>query len=232
MTASPFGEPTYGLAGHGLLIAPRCPSRAIATEEGHLLVVHGVNEVARFIPGDVPASERPQEIDGVYRFGARGPMLLLDKEFDEVFAQIDVGISDGAWTAIGYGFAVDLPENVMLLSAAADEPDRDFELHALGGRDELIAFRRVGGPVNVKPAPYQEVSSEYQFDAVEPDGENRTIRVTELAYAQDGVRWRQVVMQVPYANRFMLVTAQATETRSAHLFEAAKVVAATLGPLG
>lgn len=204
----------------------------MVTTEGHLLLVHGVHEVARFIPGEVPASEPGTDVDGTVRFGARGPMLLLEKNLDEVFAQIDVGVGESPWSALGCGFAIELPADVVLLGAAPDDPEPGFELHAQGGKDHFIQFRRVRGPVNVKPAPYQQLASEFVFDAVEPDGQRRTIRVTELGYQQDGVPWRQAVMQVPVGDNVMIVTAQATETRYEHLLNAAKWVAATMGPLG
>jgi hypothetical protein len=233
MTRSLLGAPTFGLAGHGLFIAPRCPARAMVTEEGHLLIVHGMIEVARFAPGQAPATEAPTKLDeGVMRFGEHGPMLFLEKAFEEVFAQIDVGLSDSPWSAIGRGFSHDLPAEVVLLGAAPEDSDWWFELHAQGGRDQFIAFEHVGGPVNVRPAPNQELSSVYAFDAVEPDGARRTIHVTELEYTHDGEPWRQAIMQVPFASSVMLVKAQAAETRCEHLFNAVKWVAATLGPLG
>src|SRR5688500_3545334 len=104
-----LGPPTFGLAGHGLLIAPRCPCRAMVTPEGHLVIAHGEQEIARVLPGDAPADGELRWLDATYaRFGADGPSLVLDgATFDEVFVRIDVGTGALPWTALGRGFATE-----------------------------------------------------------------------------------------------------------------------------
>jgi len=229
---------TFGCAGHGLLLAPVSPCRLLVTDDDELVVAHGADEVARITPGDAPASAAATWLDGTRaRFGEGGPVLELVAAgtFDDVLERVDVGVGEGPWTALGPGFATDLPAGVVLMSASPGDEDLMFELHALGGRDELIAFEPCPIPadrVNIRPAPYQELVDQGTFDVHSPEGV-RQLRIIEFAYEADAREWRQIVIPVPLdEQRTMLVKAQATAPRVPALFAAAQRVAATLGPLG
>jgi hypothetical protein len=236
--AAPMSRVTFGCAGHGLLLAPVSPCRLLVTDDDELVVAHGADEVARITPGDGPATAAATWIDGTRaRFGEGGPLLELvaPGTFDGIFERVDVGVGEGPWTALGRGFMIDLPAGVVLLSASPGDDDRMFELHALGGRDEMIVFEPcpiAAERVNIRPAPYQELVEEGTFSVHSPDGV-RQLRIIEFAYEADAREWRQIVIPVPLdEGRTMLVKAQATPPRVPVLFAAAQRVAATLGPLG
>jgi hypothetical protein len=210
----------------------------LVTDDDELVIAHGANEVARITPGDVPASAAASWVDDTRaRFGDGGPLLELvaPATFDDIFERVDVGVGEGPWTALGQGFAIDIPTGVLLMSAAPGDEDPAFELHAMGGEDELIAFEPVAIPadrVNIKPAPYQQLVERGTFNVHGPDGV-RQLSIVEFAYDVAQQPWRQIVIPVPLdEGRTMLVKAQAREWRVPAFFPAAQHVAATLGALG
>jgi hypothetical protein len=226
-------EATYGIGGHGLLMAMSPSCRVKVTGEGELVILRRGREVARVVPGDVPAHAALAFItDGIAQFGEGGPTLELlpGVEPEALFAQIDHGLPSVEWSALAAGVMVALPVGVVLVPARPDDDDPFFELHALDGRDEFISFlpRDVAASeVVIHPAPYQRVLGE---GTTKSDG--RTIRYTECAYERDGARWRQIFFTVPVErNETVVVRAQATESNAASLFRAATATAKTLIPL-
>ena len=220
---------TYGIGGHGLLLAPSPAIRVMVTEDGELVMLRGEREVARITPGDEAAKgEAVWFASGIARFGDGGPMLELSEgvELEAVFLKIDSGLPAIQWSAVAAGVMVELPVNVVLVPAQPGDADPYFELHAPGATDEFISFmpRSVSADeVVINPAPYQRLVSK----GVTPD----EIPYTECAYEHDGKQWRQIFYAVPLANdETVVVRAQAAEPHVELLFQAAEVAATSLVP--
>jgi hypothetical protein len=113
-----------------------------------------------------------------------------------------------------------------LTPASPEDADPYFELHALEGRGEFIAFHTRPVPastIEVHPAPDQELIDRGVGD----------LPYTQLAYEREGVQWRQLIYAVPYdASSSVVIVAQATASRAAKLFDAAQRSAMSLRPLG
>jgi len=221
---------TYGIGGHGLLLAPSPAIRVMVTDERELVMLRGDREVARFTPGDVPATgEAVWFASGIARFGEGGPTLELEEgvEIEAVFLKIDTGLPGIEWSGLVAGVMVELPINVVLVPAQPGDEDPYFELHAPGATDEFISFmpRSVSADeVVINPAPYQRLVSR----GITPD----EIPYTECAYEHDGKQWRQIFYAVPLANdETVVVRAQAAEPHVELLFQAAEVAATSLVPL-
>jgi len=223
-------QATYGIGGHGLLLAPTAASRVMVTDENELIVLRGERELARITPGEDPATgDAVWFASGIARFGDGGPMLELAEgvELEAVFLQIDTGLPGTEWSALAAGVMVELPKNVVLVPAQPGDEDPYFELHAPGGSDEFISF--LPRPVNadevvINPAPYQRLVNR----GVTSD----EIPFTECAYEYDGKQWRQIFFAVPLANdETVIVRAQAAEPHVDLLFQAAEAAATSLVPL-
>lgn len=224
---------TYGIGGHGLLMAMSSACRVKVTEDGELVVLRGEREVARVTPGDAPASGDATWVTaGIARFGDGGPMLELEDgvEMEALFERVDTGLPSVDWSALAAGVMVALPVGVVLVPAGPDDDDPFFELHAPDGRDEFISFlpRQVpASEVVINPAPYQTLVNE---GTTSQDG--RTIKFTECAYEHGGKRWRQLFYAVPVeSGETVVIRAQACEANMAMLFRAAQTAASTLIPL-
>ncbi|CAN5166949.1 hypothetical protein BH11MYX1_BH11MYX1_35170 [soil metagenome] len=156
---------TFGLGGFGLLIAPVVPCRALVSPDDELVIAHGVNEVARFAPGERSASAQPTwHTPSHAQFGDGGPALFLEDAvgYADVVRQVDVGLGDSPWSALGPGIIHDLPPGVILLPAAPGDEDPMYELHLFGGNQEFIRLQRHDRPatsVTFRPAPYQQLVS-------------------------------------------------------------------------
>jgi hypothetical protein len=227
-------QATYGIGGHGLLLAMSPACRVMVTEDGDLVMVRGDREVARVTPGDVPATGGPTWFaPRIARFGEGGPMLELDDdiELDDVCMRIDTGLPHAEWSALAAGVLVELPVGVVLVPALPGDDDPYFELHALGARDEFISFLPhpiAAHDLVVEPAPYQRIVA----SGTTPVAQGREIPFTECAYEHAGQQWRQIFYAVAVdAGETVVVRAQATEPHAALLFQAAQAAAATLVPL-
>ncbi|HSD90335.1 MAG TPA: hypothetical protein VLB44_22555 [Kofleriaceae bacterium] len=223
-------QATFGIGGHGLLLAPSPESRVMVTEDRDLVVMRGEREVARITPGDEPArGDAVWFASGIARFGDGGPMLELAEgvELEAVFLKIDTGMAHVEWSALAGGVMVELPINVVLVPAQPGDADPYFELHAPGGRDEFISF--MPRPVSadelvIHPAPYQRL--------VKTGKTSDEIPYTECAYEYDGKKWRQIFYAVPLPNdETVVVRAQAAEPHVELLFQAAEAAATSLVPL-
>jgi len=223
-------QATFGIGGHGLLLAPSPDSRVMVTEDLDLVVMRGEREIARITPGDEPAcGDAVWFAAGIARFGDGGPMLELAEgvDFEAVFLKIDTGMAHVEWSALAGGVMVELPINVVLVPAQPGDADPYFELHAPGGRDEFISF--MPRPVSadalvINPAPYQRLVKTGKT----PD----QIPFTECAYEYDGKKWRQIFYAVPLPNdETVVVRAQAAEPHVELLFQAAEAAATSLVPL-
>ncbi len=226
-------QATYGIGGHGLLLAMSPACRVMVTEDGELVILREQREVARVIPGDGPATAEATWFSaGLARFGEGGPCLELEDgvEPEALFVQIETGLPHVEWSALAAGVMVALPVGVVLVPAAPGDEDPYFELHAIGGRNEFISFmpRQVpASDVVINPAPYQKVTNQ---GMTEQDG--REIAFTECAYEHDGQQWRQIFYAVPVDNEeTVVIRAQAAEAHVDVLFQAAQAAAATLIPL-
>lgn len=226
-------QATYGIGGHGLLLAMSPTCRVMVNDDGALVVLRGERDVARVIPGDAPASADATWLSSnMARFGDRGPTIELEDgvEMEAVFLHIDSKLPHVEWSALTSGVLVALPVGVLLVPASPDDEDPYFELHAIGGRDEFISFlpRQVAASeVEIKPAPYQRLVGR---GTTRKDG--RDIAYTECAYEHDGKQWRQIFYAVPVdAEETVVIRAQATEPHVELLFQAAQEAAATLIPL-
>lgn len=226
-------QATYGIGGHGLLLAMSPACRVMVTTDGELVVLRETREVARVIPGDRPAAGEAMWFSpGLARFGDAGPMLELEDgvELEAVFVQIETGLPHVEWSALAAGVMVALPVGVVLVPASPGDEDPYFELHAIGGSNEFISFmpRQVAASdVVINPAPYQNVVSKGTTSQ-----EGREIPYTECAYEHDGQQWRQIFFAVPVDNdESVVVRAQACEPHVDILFQAAQAAAATLIPL-
>lgn len=220
----------YGIGGFGLLLAPATGIRVMVTSDGELVMLRGDREVARVTPGDAPASaEAMWFAAGIARFGEGGPMIELADgvEIEAIFNSIDTSLPHVEWSALAGGLMMELPRNVVLVPATANESDPFFELHAPGGRDEFISFLPRPVPADdvvINPAPYQRV--------VDQGKTEDDIAYTECAYELDGKRWRQIFYAVPLReDETVVVRAQASEPRVEVLFQAAAVAATSLVPL-
>jgi hypothetical protein len=219
---------TYGLGGHGLLLSPAPHTRAVVAGE-ELVLVHGFEEVARIKPGMQPATKAPTRDGRTLVFGDTGPVLRLAEhvELDDVLLRIDTGLGPGSWVAIARGFLCELSPNVLLIGAQPGDEDPYFELHLVGGREELIAFqpRAVGAHhIRIAPGPGQTVVGQGEIE-----GGAGVIAYTELGYNLEGTTWRQLTFAVPIAARAtVVVTAQAMESHRAKLFAAALRTATSL----
>ena len=223
-------QATYGIGGHGLLLAPSPAIRVMVTAEKELVMLRGEREVARITPGEDRASgEAVWFASGIARFGEDGPMLELEEgvELEAVFLRIDTGLAHVEWSALAAGVMVELPVDVVLVPAQPGDADPYFELHAPGGTDEFISFmpRAVSADeVVINPAPYQRLVKR----GVTPD----EIPFTECAYEHGGKQWRQIFYAVPLPNdETVVVRAQAAEPHVELLFQAAEVAATSLVPL-
>jgi hypothetical protein len=221
---------TYGIGGHGLLLAPSPAIKVMVTEDRELVMLRGEREVARITPGNAPATgEAVWFASGIAKFGDHSPILELSEgvELEAVFLKIDTGMPSIEWSALAAGVMVELPVDVLLVPAQPGDADPYFELHAPGGTDEFISFmpRSVAADeVVINPAPYQRLVSR----GVTPD----EIPFTECAYEHDGKQWRQIFYAVPLANdETVVVRAQAAEPHVELLFQAAEVAATSLVPL-
>jgi hypothetical protein len=226
-------QATYGIGGHGLLMAMSSACRVMVTEDGELVILCGEREVARITPGDRSATVGADWVTpGIARFGEGGPMLELEDgvDIEALFERIDTGLPSVEWSALAAGVMVALPVGVVLIPAGPDDEDPFFELHAKQGRDEFISFlpRQVpASQVVINPAPYQHVISE---GTTGPAGR---IKFVECAYEHAGKQWRQIFYAVPVeTDETVVIRAQASETNVDTLFRAAKAAASTLIPLG
>ncbi len=224
---------TYGIGGHGLLMAMSSACRVKVTEDGELVILREDREVARVTPGDLAASaEATWMTAGIARFGDGGPMLELEEgvEMEALFERVDTGLPSVEWSALAAGVMVALPVGVVLVPAGPDDDDPFFELHAPNGRDEFISFlpRQVpASDVVINPAPYQTLVNQ---GTTRQDG--RTIKFTECAYEHDGKQWRQLFYAVPLEHgETVVIRAQACEANMDVLFRAARTAASTLIPL-
>jgi hypothetical protein len=231
-----MGVSTFGMGGHGLLVAPACPCRVLLTG-GDLVFAHGPHEVARIQPG-TRAATKPLTWHGSGRgqFGSDGPTVLVTdgKRYEDVFLQIDVGLPDSPWCALGPGMIMDMPEGVVLLSSAPGDDDPMFELHLHGGKQEFIRFMPARAPADVirlNPAPNQDVIASDHLDVEDDDGSLRQLRYADFAYDHEGDAWLQRAIVVPWGPGSLIVSAQARVPRSDELFRAARHVAATIAPL-
>ena len=231
---------TFGLGGHGLLIAPVCPCNATVTADNELVISHGQREVARFTPGAHAASADPTWASPSRgQFGEGGPTLVLADQvaIDDVTLLINAGIGESPWVALGPGIVHDLPPGVTLVGPGPDDDSAAiYELHLDGGHDELIRLTpqdEAAAAVRIQIAPYQEVLVRDTFNVQEGDGAVRAINYTEVAYEHEGIAWKQLMIVAPLrATTSMVVTAQARMENTDTLFKIAVQVAATMGPLG
>lgn len=226
-------QATYGIGGHGLLLAMSPACRVMVTEDGELVILREQREVARVIPGDSGATaEATWFSGGMARFGEDGPVLELEDgvEPEALFVQIETGLPHVEWSALAAGVMVALPVGVVLVPASPGDDDPYFELHAIGGRNEFISFmpRQVAASdVVINPAPYQTLVKQ---GMTEQDG--REIPFTECSYEHDGKKWRQIFYAVPLdSEETVVIRAQASEGHIDALFQAAQSAAATLIPL-
>jgi hypothetical protein len=226
-------QATFGIGGHGLLMAMSSACRVKVDEDGELVILRGEREVARVSPGDVAAHAEPTWLTaGIARFGDGGPMLELEDgvEMEALFEHVDTGLPSVEWSALAAGVMVALPVGVVLVPAGPDDEDPFFELHAPEGRDEFISFLPRQVPANevvINPAPYQRLVNQ---GTTRQDG--RVIKFTECAYEHDGKQWRQLFYAVPAAaGETVVIRAQACEANIDMLFRAAQTAASTLIPL-
>ncbi len=225
-------QATYGIGGHGLLMAMSSACRVKVDEDGELVILRGEREVARVSPGDVPAhGEATWLTAGIARFGDGGPMIELEDgvDMEALFEHVDTGLPSVEWSALAAGVMVALPVGVVLVPAGPDDEDPFFELHAPEGRDEFISFmpRQVpASEVVINPAPYQRLVNQ----GTTQDG--RAIKFTECAYEHGGKQWRQLFYAVPAADgETVVIRAQACGANIDVLFRAAQTAASTLIPL-
>ena len=226
-------QATYGIGGHGLLMAMSAACRVKVTEDGELIILLGAREVARLTPGDVPAHAQASFMTpNIARYGEGGPMIEIEDgvELEALFEQVDVGLPSVDWSALAAGVMVALPVGVVLVPAGPDDEDPFFELHAPEGRDEFIAFLARAVPstdIVINPAPYQRLVNK---GTTRHDG--RTITFTECEYEHDGKQWRQLFYAVPVEKgETVVIRAQASDANIDVLFKAAQHAATTLIPL-
>jgi hypothetical protein len=226
-------QATYGIGGHGLLMAMSSACRVKVSQDGELVILRGDREVARVIPGDTSATaEATWMTSNIARFGDGGPMLELEDgvEMEALFEHVDIGLPSVEWSALAAGVMVALPVGVVLVPAGPDDPDPFFELHAPDGRDEFISFLSRSVPATeivINPAPYQRLINQ---GTTRQDG--RTIKFTECAYEHDGKQWRQLFYAVPtVSGETVVIRAQASDANIDVLFRAAQTAASTLIPL-
>ena len=147
----------------------------------------------------------------------------------DVALQLDVGISDGAWTLLGPGFFCDLPVGLLVLGG--DRVGQPFELAVPNLHDHHLVF--VARPVDaeqldIRPAPNQQVVDEVVY---EDDATGLQIRCLEFAYNHDGARWRQRMYGVPLSpGTSLVVVAQATDPHAEALFITADELVFTISP--
>lgn len=220
---------TYGLVGQGLFVVPTPATRAMITDQGDLVLFHEQREVARFMAGDAPATTEP-----VWRharlatFGDHGPLLELAEgvRCEDVLARLDAGVDGGDWIALTVGFTIAMTPGVLLTPALPGDADPYFELHALDGSGEYIAF-------HPRPVPASTIEVHPAADQELIDRGAGELPYTQLGYEREGVQWRQLIYAVPYdASSSVVIVAQATASRAAHLFNAAQRSAMSLRPLG
>ena len=226
-------QATYGIGGHGLLMAMSAACRVKVTEDGELIILLGAREVARLTPGDVAAHAQASFMTpNIARFGEGGPMIEIEDgvELEALFEQVDVGLPSVDWSALAAGVMVALPVGVVLVPAGPDDEDPFFELHAPEGRDEFISFLARAVPATdivINPAPYQRLVKK---GSTRHDG--RTITFTECEYEHDGKQWRQLFYAVPVEKaETVVIRAQASGANMDVLFKAAQQAATTLIPL-
>jgi len=226
-------QATYGIGGHGLLLAMSSACRVKVTEDGELVILLNDREVARVHPGDMPATAQASFLTaGIARFGEGGPTIELEEgvEMEALFEKVDTGLPSVEWSALAAGVMVALPVGVVLVPAGPQDEDPFFELHAEDGKDEFISFMSRAVPaaeIVVNPAPYQRLVNQ---GTTRHDG--RTIRFTECEYEHDGKQWRQLFYAVPVESaETVVVRAQASEGNFDTLFRAAQQAASTLIPL-
>jgi hypothetical protein len=226
-------QATYGIGGHGLLMAMSAACRVKVSEDGELVILLGTREVARVTPGDVAAhAPATWMTSNIARYGDGGPMIEIEDgvEIEALFEQVDVGLPSVEWSALAAGVMVALPVGVVLVPAGPDDDDPFFELHAPEGRDEFISFLSRAVPaadIVINPAPYQRLVN---TGTTRHDG--RTINFTECAYERDGKQWRQLFYAVPVEKgETVVIRAQASGANMDVLFKAAQQAATTLIPL-
>jgi len=230
---------TFGLGGHGLLIAPVCPCRAMVTVDNDLVIAHDEREMARITLGERSASADPTwHTPQRGQFGDGGPTIALADgvAFEDVCLMINAGIGESPWVALGPGLVHDLPPGVILLAAAPDDEDPMYELHLEGGFNEFIRLvlrDESAATVQVRVAPDQQLLAKDVFKVQEGGGGLRDVPYTEVSYEHEGAGWKQLMIVAPLReNTAIVVSAQARVEHSDALFKAAVQVAATLGPLG
>ncbi|MDX2089115.1 MAG: hypothetical protein SFX73_14755 [Kofleriaceae bacterium] len=226
-------SPSMDLVGHGMLLAPECPCRAVLL--GDLLVIGRgyrgplISEVV-VKRGAMPATAEPTSTDGInFSLGPDGPELLAESgNLDELVEHIDVGLGPAEWSVLAPGFSFDLPHGVVLFSPDPDEPGDLPELHHAMNFEAMIKFmrfKRAAGDIVVtgrdgKPLP--SVTLETPYGAV---------REFIDEYEHGGAQWIQHRYVLPYADdRSIIMLAQAPVALWAELQAAAEVVACSFEP--
>ena len=226
-------EPTYAIAGHGLLLAPSPACFGMVTDDGALVLLQRNDDrvIARITPGDVPAHGDVTWLSpSVARFGDSGPWLELGHgvELEAAFLHIHTGMPAAKWSAIAVGMMMTLPVGVVLDPPQPGDDEPFFRLFAPSNDDQYISFYPNAGAaheVEIEPSPDQQIINQGAWPL---DGRN--IRFTECAYEHDGDAWRQNFYVVPVeADDSVVIRVQAKEP-TLKLFEAGQLTAKTLVP--